>query len=136
MQIKSLFKEERATEFVREDKITEDGGVIKKVITEGKAGALPKKTSCVTVEFIGRLEDGTIFDKSQESTPSIFDIDVGQLVKGWDLGIQSMKTGEKAEIVIKPEYAYGEKGFDKAVPANATLYYTTYLMKIDTKLKK
>ena len=122
--------------YIREVKVTEDGGVIKKVIQEGSGDQLPKKKNCVAVEYSSRLEDGTVFDQSDEGNPKVFPIGTGTLLKGWDLAIQTMKLGEKAEIIIEPEYAYGEEGAGDLVPKNAKIYCTTQIVKIDIHLKK
>ena len=46
------------------------------------------------------------------------------MIKGWDIGIMTMKLGEKAELVIKPEYAYGKIGTPPKIPGDATLIFT------------
>ena len=75
------------------------------------------------------MEDGTIFDTSTErGEPLKFVIGTGQVIKGWDIGIMSMKLGEKAELVIKPEYGYGKIGAPPKIPGDATLIFEVELI--------
>lgn len=46
---------------------------------------------------------------------------MGQVIKGWDVGVATMKRGERAMFTIKPEYGYGESGMEPTIPPNATL---------------
>lgn len=76
------------------------------------------------VNYEGRLEDGTVFDKSSDrGEPLKFIIGTGQVIKGWDIGIMAMQLGEKAELIIKSEYAYGKIGAPPKIPGDATLIF-------------
>ena len=55
-------------------------------------------------------------------------IGTGQVIKGWDLGIMAMKLGEKAELTIKSEYAYGEMGSPPTIQGGATLIFDVELL--------
>jgi hypothetical protein len=57
----------------------------------------------------------------------------GQVIKGWDIGIMSMQLGEKADLIIKPEYAYGAMGAPPKIPSDATLVFTVELIKINDR---
>ncbi len=57
-------------------------------------------------------------------------IGTGQVIKGWDLGIMAMKLGEKAELTIKSEYAYGEMGSPPTIPGGATLIFEVELLQV------
>lgn len=99
-----------------------DGSVVKIITVQGK-GALgkPPKRAEVTVHYTGTLADGTVFDDSRaRDEPFVFKAGVGEVIKGWDLLIETMVDGERAVFTIAPEYAYGEKGYGD-IPANATL---------------
>jgi FKBP-type peptidyl-prolyl cis-trans isomerase 2 len=61
----------------------------------------------VSVDYTGRLLDGSIFDSSIGRTPLEFDVGAGQMIKGFDDGVLGMKIGEKKTITIPPEQAYG-----------------------------
>jgi len=105
--------------------LTKDGGVIKRIYKLGEEDVLPQKGQEVTVNYEGRLEDGTIFDRSSDRGEALkFYIGTGQVIKGWDIGIITMKLGEKADIIIKPEYGYGKIGAPPKIPGDATLIFT------------
>jgi len=124
------------TKFKHTDDLTKkkDGGVLKHIISTGYADAQPVPHQEVTIEYIGRLEDGTIFDESKRDQPIRYEVGEGNFIKGWDIGIQAMKICEKAHIVIQPKYAFGERGNPALkVPPNAVLYITTCLVMLGTK---
>jgi peptidylprolyl isomerase len=62
--------------------------------------------------------------------PLKFYIGTGQVIKGWDIGISTMKLGENAELIIKPEYAYGKIGAPPKIPGDATLIFTIEVLQI------
>jgi FKBP-type peptidyl-prolyl cis-trans isomerase len=105
--------------------ISNDGGVKKKIIKEGK-GDNPKKGANVNVNYVGSFEDGKVFDQSKE--PFTFKLGAGQVIKGWDLGVATMKKGEKAEFVLRSDYAYGDQGYPGVIPKKATLCFTVELL--------
>ena len=70
--------------------LTEDKGVIKKLLTKGDEGELPQKGQEVLVDYEGRLTDGNVFDSSEDKEPLKVAIGTGQVIKGWDIGIMSM----------------------------------------------
>lgn len=78
----------------------------------------------MVVHYIGTLLDGTVFDSSRErDEPFSFSLGQGQVIKGWDIGVASMKSGERAKFTLKPEYAYGEGGSPPKIPPNSTLLF-------------
>ena len=73
------------TAYLSEVHITQDGGIIKKIIKEGEGGDCPGKGQEVTVNYEGRLEDGTVFDSSSDhGEPLKIRIGEGQVIAGWD----------------------------------------------------
>ena len=124
--------------FIEQIKLVDDGGVIKKMIKEGE-DVMPVQGDECHVHYEGRLEDGTVFDSSSErGRPLKLSVGTGQVIKGWDIGISKMKLGEKAELVIQPEYAYGEDGYGEdgspaKIPANASLTFTVELVQINQR---
>lgn len=108
--------------------LTDDRGVIKKIVKVGEGGAEPYKGQEVLVNYTGRLTDGTVFDSSIDKEALKINIGVGQVIKGWDIGIMSMKLGEKAELTIKPEYGYGKMGSHPQIPGDATLIFDVELL--------
>ena len=116
------------TEYIEEKQLTDDGGVIKKMIKAGAEDApMPTEGQKVKVEYEGKLEDGTVFDSGEID----IDIGTGQVIKGWDIGVMAMKLGEKAELVCQSDYAYGDSGSPPKIPPKATLIFTVTLKWMD-----
>jgi peptidylprolyl isomerase len=78
------------------------------------------------------LEDGTEFDQSYtRGEPLKFKLGAGMVIKGWDMGVATMKVGERADLTIKGEYGYGAAGSPPSIPPNATLIFTVELMEVE-----
>ena len=99
-------------------------------ITSGN-GAAPKKGDTVNVHYTGWLTDGAKFDSSVDrNDPFAFVLGMGQVIRGWDEGVATMKVGDKARFTIPPELAYGKEGYPGAIPPNATLIFEVELLSI------
>jgi FKBP-type peptidyl-prolyl cis-trans isomerase len=104
-------------------------GLQYRVLTPG-TGASPKPTDQVTVHYTGRLTDGTVFDSSVErNEPATFG--VSEVIAGWTEALQLMKVGDKWELVIPSELAYGERGAGYQIPPYATLIFEVELLKVN-----
>ncbi|ELU16225.1 hypothetical protein CAPTEDRAFT_171636 [Capitella teleta] len=110
----------------------------KRILKGGNKVNFPRKGDVVSCFYTGKLADGTVFDQNAISTKKFkkaqalkFKVGVGQVIKGWDQGLMTMSVGEKAELIIEPEWAYGKKGCEGKVPPNATLYFEVELLNID-----
>lgn len=100
-------------------------------IVEG-SGVESKVGDNLTVHYTGMLEDGTKFDSSVDrGTPFNFILGIGQVIEGWEKGMEGMKVGEKRKLTIPPEYAYGEGGVPGVIPPNATLIFEVELLEIN-----
>jgi peptidyl-prolyl cis-trans isomerase A (cyclophilin A) len=100
-------------------------------ILQKGTGKQATKGANVSVHYKGQLLDGTVFDSSyKRKEPIDFAIGVGQVIAGWDEGIQLLKVGDKARFVIPSHLAYGESGAGGAIPPNATLIFDVELMNV------
>lgn len=97
-------------------------------VTEGE-GVFPKPGQTVTVHYTGWLTDGTKFDSSVDrDEPFSFALGSGQVIRGWDEAVKSMKVGEKSRLTIPPEMGYGAAGFPGFIPPNSTLVFEVELL--------
>lgn len=104
-----------------------NGGLHKTVLVEG-TGSLPVKGAKVSVHYVGTLEDGTKFDSSRDRGEYFeFTLGRGQVIKGWDKGVATMRIGEKAILKCSSDYGYGAAGSPPKIPANATLLFEVEL---------
>ena len=93
-------------------------------------GATPKVGDTVLVNYTGRFTSGKVFDTSVGKAPFQFVLGQGQVIKGWDEGVGSMKVGGKRKLIIPPNLAYGAGGYPGVIPPNSTLVFQVELLKI------
>jgi peptidylprolyl isomerase/FKBP-type peptidyl-prolyl cis-trans isomerase FkpA len=88
--------------------------------------------SVVTVHYTGTLEDGTEFDSSRQPgrTPFKFPLGAGNVIQGWDQGVEGMREGGVRKLTICSDLAYGEQGFPPTIPGGATLIFEVELLKV------
>jgi FK506-binding protein 4/5 len=106
----------------------QDGGVLKEVLVEGTGDEEPFVGDNVIVHYTGTLLDGSKFDSSRDRNEKFkFDIGKGSVIKGWDIGIATMKRGEQARFIIRSDYGYGDGGSGAKIPPKATLVFDVEL---------
>jgi FKBP-type peptidyl-prolyl cis-trans isomerase FklB len=106
---------------------TTASGLQYKVLKVG-AGAPPKATDVVKVHYHGTFMDGSVFDSSIErKEPAQFG--VNQVITGWTEALQMMRPGDKLQLVIPSNLAYGERG-NRGIPPNAVLVFEVELLEI------
>ncbi|MFM5947434.1 MAG: FKBP-type peptidyl-prolyl cis-trans isomerase [Dolichospermum sp.] len=104
---------------------------LKYVELEEGTGATPQPGQTVVVHYTGTLEDGTKFDSSRDrNQPFSFKIGVGQVIKGWDEGLSTMKVGGRRQLIIPSELGYGARGAGNVIPPYSTLLFDVELLAI------
>jgi FKBP-type peptidyl-prolyl cis-trans isomerase FkpA len=115
--------------------VTTESGLQYEDTTVGE-GAVAKAGQHVSVHYTGWLHNegaadkkGAKFDSSKDrNDPFGFGLGGGQVIKGWDEGVQGMKVGGKRTLVIPPQLGYGARGAGGVIPPNATLVFEVELL--------
>ncbi|MFM8313972.1 MAG: FKBP-type peptidyl-prolyl cis-trans isomerase [Deltaproteobacteria bacterium] len=117
----------KATACKKEKDVTQ---LVKKDLVKGK-GKEAKAGATVTVHYTGCLTNGTKFDSSFDAgKPFTFNLGQGQVIKGWDTGVEGMKVGGKRKLVIPADMGYGAAGAGGVIPPNSTLVFTVELIDV------
>jgi peptidylprolyl isomerase len=110
--------------------VTTESGLKYVDLVEG-TGAQPQAGQTVIVHYTGTLEDGTKFDSSRDrNQPFSFRLGVGQVIRGWDEGLSTMRVGGRRQLIIPPDLGYGARGTGGVIPPNATLVFDVELLRI------
>mmetsp|Transcript_10698 Transcript_10698/g.17944 ORF Transcript_10698/g.17944 Transcript_10698/m.17944 type:complete len:148 (-) Transcript_10698:67-510(-) len=111
--------------------VTTRTGLKWKDIVEPPADApAPERGDTVQVHYEGRLEDGTMFDSSySRGAPLAFRVGRGDVIKGWDEGVASMRKGGKRQLIIPSHLGYGPRSVGP-IPPNSLLHFDVELVSI------
>lgn len=134
-QKEEITKTTQQKEIKMEQRTKTESGLEYEIVESGN-GDSPKSGDKVTVHYTGWLDEqgqkGKKFDSSVDrGMPFSFTIGVGQVIKGWDEGVMSMKVGEKRRLFIPAQLGYGAHGAGNVIPPNANLIFDVELIKID-----
>jgi len=103
--------------------------------TKDSMEEISKNGDVLSMNYTGRLTDGTVFDsnvdpKFNHVEPFTFTLGAGQVIKGWDEGLVGMKVGEKKTLTITPDKGYGSQAVS-IIPPNSTLIFEVELVGIN-----
>jgi peptidylprolyl isomerase len=94
-------------------------------------GPSPTAGKTVRVHYTGTLTNGKKFDSSVDrGRPFEFTIGIGQVIKGWDEGVMSMKVGGKRQLIIPAALGYGSRGAPPDIPPNSELIFDVELLAV------
>ena len=103
-------------------------GVTRDVKRPG-SGEKPHLGARVTVHYVGRLQNGTVFDSSRaKNKPFEFRLGMGRVIRGWDEGVIQMNKGELCILTCTHDFAYGPNGCPPVIPPAATLIFEVELL--------
>lgn len=102
------------------------------IVTKQGDGAPVKAGQMVVVNYTGLLTNGTLFDSSlARNEPFSFPVGAGMVIKGWDEGLQNLRVGDHATLIIPPEIGYGASGAGGIIPPNATLIFIVEVLGVE-----
>lgn len=94
------------------------------IVTKEGDGEQVKSGDNVIVNYTGLLTNGAMFDSSvTRNEPFSFPVGAGMVIKGWDEGLQQLRVGDHATLIIPPSIGYGAGGAGGVIPPNATLIF-------------
>ena len=93
-----------------------------------------KRGALVTVQYEGKLDDGTVFDSSwTKGRPFQFVFGTGRVIKGWDQGLAGMRVGGKRALFVPSSLAYGERKIGDKIPPHSNLSFVIELLEVLTR---
>jgi FKBP-type peptidyl-prolyl cis-trans isomerase FkpA len=103
-------------------------GIYYQIINLG-TGVTPTQNSSVTVQYVGKLFNGTTFDSN--TSPGGVQFPLSQLIPGWQVGIPLIRVGGKIRLIVPSAYAYGCNGSAPAIPSNSPLSFEISLLGVN-----
>jgi peptidylprolyl isomerase len=102
------------------------------IITKRTEGRHPRPGETVVVNYTGLLTNGVKFDSSLDRGQTFkFNLGLGRVIKGWDEGIEKLRVGEQATLIIPSQLGYGARGAGGTIPPDATLIFIVELVGIE-----
>ena len=132
----------KRTRYLETVKLTDDGGVVKKVIRQGELGesSVPVPGQEIMIAYEARLDDekGAIVDHhrphAQPGDEGLrLAVGLGNVIDGWDMGLLSMGLGEKCDLFLTSKYAFGDEGRPPKIPGKASVVFRIELLEIQGK---
>jgi FK506-binding nuclear protein len=122
-------KVEKKPEAKTPSKVQHPSGLIieDQIVGNGPKAKAGKK---VAVRYIGKLMNGKVFDSNTKGAPFTFKLGKGDVIKGWDIGVQGMNVGGTRKLTIPAQLAYGSRGAPPDIPKNATLQFEVKLLEV------
>ncbi|XVF53981.1 hypothetical protein PTKIN_Ptkin05aG0144400 [Pterospermum kingtungense] len=106
-----------------------NGLVIEELAMGQPDGKRASRGKQVSVRYTGKLKkNGKIFDSNVGRAPFKFRLGVGEVIKGWDVGVEGMRIGDKRKLIIPPSMGYGSKGAGGVIPPNSWLEFDVELV--------
>ncbi len=99
-------------------------------ITKTGNGAKPKLRDYIMLHFTGKLLNGEVFETSLDGDPFVFQLGYGQVIRGWDLGLQHFPVGSEGVLYIPAALGYGKNGAGQLIPPDAPLTFDIQVLKI------
>ncbi|GAV89419.1 FKBP_C domain-containing protein [Cephalotus follicularis] len=129
---KSNLKSEKQTAVKSSQVRTYPNGLVIEEVAMGRPdGKRASPGNQVSVRYIGKLKkNGKIFDSNVGRAPFKFRLGVGQVIKGWDVGVNGMRVGDKRRLTIPPSMGYGGEGAGGKIPPNAWLEFDVELISV------
>ena len=131
MKLKTIILSVLMVAGLQAGQVKKKGGLLVNITQKG-SGKEATKGSRVKVHYTGRLKKSNkVFDSSvKRNVPFEFILGKGQVIQGWDIGVEGMKVGEKRTLEIPPALGYGARGAGNVIPPGATLIFDIELLDV------